>query len=322
MGVMEADYDTELDIEDLEWEYFERRPVALAFHVIIGITISFIGFIGNLIIFVMKLKKHRDRNGITVLIINVTFMLLIGSFLLILFIIDDTHHDSTGYMQCLVRNFLQQFSFTSKIFSYIALIIVARFYPKLSARNGIYLTMIIWLIACLYGYPHYDYEIAVVPLSNGGLKSACTPVIHSGSEDSYSTYLITMFTFQHVVPTILYTAILITTINWEKNTNSSQNRNIFLYAATLGFVCNLSFVPVMVIIMELYLSIEVSYGWLIIMSYLSHILIILNPIVYFYFDKVLFKEICEIYRVIDLKLNGEEDPEIHESEDTLRIISN
>ncbi|XP_070500694.1 neuropeptide Y receptor type 1-like [Chironomus tepperi] len=320
--IEDDDYNIVTDIEEFEWEYFEHRPVALAFHVIIGITISFTGFIGNLIIFVMKLKKRRDRNGIVILILNVTFMLLIASFLLILFIIDDTHHDSTGYMQCLVRNFLQEFSFTSKSFSYIALIIVARFYPKLSARNGIYLVIIIWLVACLYGYPHYDYEIALVPLSNDNFKSVCAPIIYPGDKESYFTYIITMFTFQHVVPTILYIAILITTINWEKNANSSQNRNIFLYAATLGFICNLSIVPVMVIIMELYISIEVSYGWLIIMSYLSHILIVLNPIVYFYFDKGLFKEICEIYRVIDLKLNGEEDPEVPESEDTLRIINN
>lgn len=320
--IIEEDYGIEPDIEEFEWEYFEHRPVALAFHVIIGITISFIGFIGNLIIFVMKLKKRRDRNGIVILILNVTFMLLIGSFLLILFLIDDTHHDSTGYMQCLVRNFLQQFSFTSKVFSYIALIIVARFYPKLSARNGMFLVIIIWLVACLYGYPHYDYEVALVPISSGSYKSVCTPVVGPGEEDSYSTYLITMFTFQHVVPTILYIGILITTFNWEKNANSSQNRDIFLYAATLGFVCNLSLVPLMVIIMEVYLSIQINYGWLIIMSYLSHILIILNPIVYFYFDKELFKEICEIYRVIDLKLNGEEDPEASDSEDTLRIINN
>ncbi|KAL7040626.1 hypothetical protein ACKWTF_000471 [Chironomus riparius] len=319
--IEEDDYNIVSDIEELEWEYFDRRPVALAFHVIIGITISFTGFIGNLIIFVMKLKKHRDRNGIVILILNVTFMLLIASFLLILFIIDDTHHDSTGYMQCLVRNFLQQFSFTSKLFSYIALIIVARFYPKLSTRNGMCLVVIIWLVACLYGYPHYDYEIALVPLNDGNWKSVCAPIIYPGHEHSYARYLITMFTFQHVVPAIVYIAILITTFNWEKNANSSQNRNIFLYAATLGFVCNLSFVPVMVIIMELYLSIEVNYGWLIIMSYLSHILIVLNPIVYFYFDKGLFKEVCEIYRVIDLKLNGEEDPESLESEDTLRIIN-
>jgi hypothetical protein len=316
----EEDYGIDPDIEEFEWEYFENRPVALAFHVIIGVTISFIGFMGNLVIFVMKLKKRRDRNGIGILILNVTFMLLIGSVLLILFLIDDTHHDSTGYMQCLVRNFLQQFSFTSKVFSFIALIIVARYYPKLSAKNGIFLVVIIWLVACLYGYPHYDYEVATFPLSSGHYKSVCTPIIDQG--ESFARYLITMFTFQHIVPTIIYIGILITTINWDKNANSSQNRNIFLYAATLGFICNLSLVPLMVIIMEIYLSIHVSYGWLIIVSYLSHILIILNPIVYFYFDKELFKEICEIYRVIDLKLNGEDDPEASDSEDTLRIISN
>jgi hypothetical protein len=179
--------EVKMESEDYFFEYFYQRPVQLAFLLIFGTLISAVGLIGNVLILVIKWRRGSDRSGLEFFIINLTMMFAITTVLVLVHLLEESNFGLMTDRLCDYKVFLTEFTSASILCSLIGLIIVTRFFPKISRKQAIIVLVIIWIAAVLDAYPYYSSEAVDVFLDDEKSRRICS-IAHIVSEETYSEY--------------------------------------------------------------------------------------------------------------------------------------
>lgn len=305
-----------MDSKDEEklYEYFTNRPIGFVIFFTLSLIISILGILGNLMLIYTKLRKFSYLSGLDYLIINVAVSVMSLTSIFLLLLTDEMFHEFAEEGFCNTVWFLQGLAQTSIAFSSLTLIISSKYFSRISKRNATILVAITWILAFLDAYPYFGFEVFPLKMKNGQYRNVCHLSIES-HEDYYSflRHQMIMLTIEFGIPTLLLIATSCVAFLWRKP-DSSTNKIIFNYSLTIAAYFILINTPLVINRFTATRNIaKMNLNLRHIFRFLLNLTVLLNPIVYGYFDDFFVKEVLRIVTFNDF--GGDVVYEHHEDKD-------
>lgn len=285
------------ETNDKFYGYYNNKPILFVIVTFLVVSVSIIGFIMNSTILLVKFSRRQERNGAEILVLNLIFMMIVTSILMILFLIDEVFYEAASGALCLLREFLDDFSVCIKMLSFISLIIVLSSHSNIDNSTGKWMTLAMWIIALIISFPRYTYHTISVELSDSKIRHVCAPsFIEDESGFDFASYMEQMAFLKYFIPSI--TVILLTIwiiVTRRLSKIPKNNRNLLLYSITVAnFFCILK-IPTGFFEGYIYEDYEELLGLAIWIAFLCDSVIIISPIAYCYFEREIFVEIYKIF---------------------------
>jgi len=244
---MEENLDFDIVHIEEELDYFNNHPIASMFYIGSTVLVSIIGIIGSLGICGIKLRKLKELKATDILMMNFSIGILLRSFIIILFLIND--HNGTSHLWiCNFRHFMLHLCPEIEMKSIFALIIVSKYFSKMSARNGVKILIIIWIIGVLCGYPYNNYGISRFTFLSGRHIDYC----YSLDFDEFCSLELSLVIIGYIVPLIGLLVAIISYNYMKRFMNFNFDKNIYIYAIFMTILCYLVLINEMIYILLYY----------------------------------------------------------------------
>lgn len=294
----------ETEIVEYAFEYFPNHPVIFALAATISFILCLTGVVGNSVVILVKFLKNQERNGLEVLVLNMMFLMIITSLLIVLAVLDEINHNIENPALCAMREFLHDFGVDSKMFSFISLILVARYFPNITQRTALIIILAIWSLTIIFSFPKVSHELLSIQLANGKFRNVCTLAGEVDAEE-WESDLRAIVIKRYFIPAIVIIGSSLWILFTMVEDNSSRwAKNIQLYSITVACFYCLAKVPLGFFEGFYIWDFHVNFGILLWIAVICDMLVVINPIAYCYFERSFFKDIRDVY--LDFYRSSEE----------------
>lgn len=274
---MENNLTFNIEDDDFGWTYFQHRPVMSFFNIFLTILSCSIGFIGNLIVCVFKIRKMKCWNSMDILITSYSLTLIIASIWAAVLLINDYYGVSKVWL-CQLEHFIQYFPVAVAIPSIFILIIISKYYAKLNLKYGLIITIVIWIIGIIRGYPYLDI---IIEYDNTSLSGETFGYCKSLDGEFYKNFKLRMYILEYIIPIFVLLIILCL----FKSKETSTNKNNYKYGIINAVLFYLRFISATISILHyFYVYNDYSYFQSILFYFLILIAPPVHPFTVYYFD--------------------------------------
>ncbi|KAG5674614.1 hypothetical protein PVAND_004568 [Polypedilum vanderplanki] len=299
--------DEKIDTHDEFYDYFNSRPIKLMLMVIYGSFVALAEIASNALILVIKLRKSSEKTGFDMLIMNLSIMFIINGFLLVQFMIEELFYEFANEEMCSSFHFLTQFSITSIIFSLLALVIVARFFPRIDVKRAFYIIAVIWIASIFDAIPYSRIKTKTETLKNGSFRTVCSSLPTTFNDFlEYRQKYILMSVIETGIPSILF--IIVSIIALFKPSSLRENRSMLTHSVIIGTIYLTLMLPMRILKILGDFYFDISYGYEVSLKLTLHLVGVVNIILYCYFNKLFYKQFCQFFKIYN------NNPELIEAE--------
>jgi len=276
-------FDIERAEDDID--YFHNRSIVSMFYIVSSVLVSIIGIIGSLGICGIKLRKLKELKATDILIMNFSVGILLRSFIIILVLINDYNGTSHLWI-CYFRHFMLHLCPEVEMKSILALIIVSKYFSKMSARNGIKILIAIWTFGMFCGYPYINYGVSEFTTRNRRHVNYCY-----FNESEFCSLELRLVIIGYIVPLIGLFVAIVSFKYMKRFMNFTFDKNLYIYAIFMLILCYLVLINEMMLVLICYSMLSLSFKVMVLVGYVQVFVIVGNPIALYLFDAKFKREV-------------------------------
>lgn len=298
---MEMEDYTEFEMPDEhELLFFEHLDKSLFLKIVytsIALLVILLGICGNFIIIFMKLINFRKRKTFDLLVANIAFGHALFSCIFIVMLIHETTHDVLSIPMCYLRNIASDVAPSHLIISLVVLLILVKMAPNMSEKFEFLSIALIWIYGLIWTVTYVPRMTVIRMKFEGAFHNVCHINFGEGFETKWKIRAAFALTNQLFLPLVIFIAFM-AFLMIKKRLEGTQNKNLWIYSIIVSsYYFAISLLIAVPHVLWAFFHIHlVTNVYAHVIYFLLSVILVLNPVVYFYFDKNLLKEIRSYFK--------------------------
>lgn len=292
--------DFEMYEESFVFTFLKSRPILTSIYVVIAVIFFLTGIIGNSIILFMKLRNYKTKEMFDLLVANIAFGHLLHALGSIIHGIEATTDEIVSYPMCIIKSISFNISSLQTIFSLIVMMVFIKFTPNIVRKMESMVIGVLWICGTIVMSPLFAVTVTVV-----FFKKVPHYKCHLTGDNPLVIVSLICESLLPFVTIIVFFLVLVI----ERKFIESQRKNIWCYSLIMSLYFG-SILTLSGLLFLLYMFFDVviyNIYYALLIDVLIFSICAANPAVYFYYDRKLLKDFCDV-----IKPPNRDDGKYHE----------